>query len=44
MSVVVTKPGEHAVFAEFKHNGVVRKIDSAVTVFEEPKENPPAGH
>ncbi|MGE5839603.1 MAG: hypothetical protein ACM34H_06680, partial [Deltaproteobacteria bacterium] len=44
VSVVFAKPGKRAIFAEFKHNGVVRKIESVITVYEEPKENPAAGH
>jgi hypothetical protein len=33
------KPGRHAVFAEFKHNGVVRKVDMVVNVNEEPRDD-----
>lgn len=32
VSFVFMRPGRHAVFAEFKHRGVVRRIDSVVLV------------
>lgn len=38
VSLVFMRPGKHAVFAEFKHNGIIRKIDSVIDVLEEPKE------
>lgn len=39
VSLVFMRPGKHAVFAEFKHNGVIRKIDSVLNVLEEPRED-----
>lgn len=44
VSVVFTKPGRRAVFAEFKHKDIVRKIESVVTIYEEPMEVPSASH
>lgn len=35
VSFVFMRPGKHAVFAEFKHRDVVRRIDSVVPVHEE---------
>lgn len=35
VSFVFMRPGKHAVFAEFKHRGVVRRIDSVVLVHQE---------
>ncbi len=35
VSLVFMRPGKHAVFAEFKHNGIVRRIDSVINVFQE---------
>lgn len=31
--------GRHIVFAEFKHKGIIRKIDISVDVYEEPEED-----
>ncbi|RJQ41220.1 MAG: hypothetical protein C4550_02285 [Nitrospiraceae bacterium] len=39
VSIVFMRPGKHAVFGEFKHKGVIRKVDLVVDVREEPKEN-----
>ncbi len=39
VSVVFMRPGKHAVFTQFKHNGVVRTIDSVVNVLAEPPQN-----
>ena len=39
VSIVFMKAGKHAVFGEFKHKGVIRKVDLAVDVWEEPKED-----
>lgn len=39
VSIVFMKPGKHAVFGEFKHKGVIRKVDLVVSVREEPKED-----
>lgn len=39
VSLVFMRPGRHAVFAEFKHKGVIRKIDFVLNVFEEPRED-----
>jgi len=35
VSMVFMRPGRHAVFAEFKHNGIVRRIDFVVNVNDE---------
>lgn len=37
VSFVFMRPGKHAVFAEFRHGGTVRKIDMVVDVREEPR-------
>ena len=39
VSIVFMRPGRHIVFAEFKHKGVIRKVDLVVDVREEPKED-----
>lgn len=39
VSVVFMHSGKHAVFAEFKHNGNIRTIDSVVNVLPEPPQN-----
>lgn len=39
VSMVFMRPGKHAVFGEFKHNGIIRKVDLVVDVWEEPKED-----
>lgn len=39
VSIVFMRPGKHAVFGEFRHNGIIRKIDLVVDVWEEPKED-----
>ncbi|MBI5211761.1 MAG: hypothetical protein HY957_00115 [Nitrospirae bacterium] len=39
VSIVFMKHGKHAVFGEFKHNGIIRKIDLLINVLEEPKED-----
>ncbi len=38
VSLVFTRPGKHVIFAEFKHGGVLRTVDSAFEVFLEPRE------
>ncbi|MFZ5998052.1 MAG: hypothetical protein ACOYW7_11290 [Nitrospirota bacterium] len=43
VSFVFMQPGKHAIFAEFKHNGVIRKIDLVVNVYEEPKHDSSEG-
>lgn len=37
VSIVFMEPGKHAVFAEFKHKGVIRTIELVVNAFEEPR-------
>lgn len=37
VSLVFRRTGKHAVFAEFRHKGVTRKVDLTVTVYEEPR-------
>jgi hypothetical protein len=37
VSIVFMRPGKHNVFAEFKHNGVIRRIDMSVFVNTEPR-------
>jgi len=37
VSIVFVRPGKHAVFAEFKHNEIIRKVELVVNVLEEPK-------
>lgn len=37
VSFVFMLPGKHAVFAEFKHNGINRKVELVINVHEEPK-------
>ena len=39
VSLVFMKPGKHAVFAEFKHRGVIRRVDLVITVLWEPRED-----
>lgn len=39
VSIVFMRPGKHAVFAEFRHKGIVRKVEFVLDVFEEPSEN-----
>ena len=36
VSMVFKRPGRHAVFAEFKHKGVIRRVDFVVTIYAEP--------
>ena len=36
VSMVFRRPGKHAVFAEFKHNGIIRRVDFVVNVYAEP--------
>lgn len=36
VSFVFMRPGKHAIFAEFKHNGAIRKVELVVPVYEEP--------
>ncbi len=36
VSVVFHRPGRHKVFAEFLHNGVVRRVDFVLAVYAEP--------
>ncbi len=40
VSFVFMRPGKHAIFAEFKHNGKLRKIDMVVDVLEELRVDP----
>lgn len=35
VSIVFMRPGKHAVFTEFKHNGIVRQVDSVILVNRE---------
>lgn len=35
VSLVFMRSGKHAVFAEFKHNGIIRKIDFVINVLHE---------
>lgn len=37
VSLVFMRAGKHAVFAEFKHKGIIRKVDFVATVYEEPR-------
>jgi len=37
VSIVFMRPGKHAVFAEFRHNGIIRRIDTVVFVNAEPR-------
>jgi len=37
VSLVFMRLGKHTVFAEFKHKGVVRKVDFVLNVLEEPR-------
>ena len=37
VSVVFMRAGKHAIFGEFRHKGVVRRIDSVMFVHEEPR-------
>jgi len=37
VSIVFMRPGLHAVFAEFRHKGVVRKVEFVLNVLAEPK-------
>ncbi|MFI5294307.1 MAG: hypothetical protein ACHQ0Y_04710 [Thermodesulfovibrionales bacterium] len=39
VSVVFTRPGKHAVFAEFRHNGITRRVDFVVNVYREPSQD-----
>lgn len=43
VSFVFMRPGKHAIFAEFKHNGAVRKVELVVPVYEEPKRESSTG-
>ncbi len=36
VSMVFKRPGRHAVFAEFKHKGVIRRVDFVATIYAEP--------
>ena len=36
VSIVFKRPGKHAVFAEFTHNGSIRRVDFVVTIYAEP--------
>jgi len=38
VSIVFMKPGKHRVFAEFKHNGAVRAVQTDIDVLEEPEQ------
>lgn len=38
VSVVFMRSGRHAVFAEFKHRGVMRRVESVVNVLMEPRQ------
>ncbi|MHB8879873.1 MAG: hypothetical protein ACYC69_00020 [Thermodesulfovibrionales bacterium] len=37
VSIVFMRPGNHAIFAEFKHNGYMRKIETVIDVLAEPR-------
>ncbi|HBR22422.1 MAG TPA: hypothetical protein DD713_07660 [Nitrospiraceae bacterium] len=39
VSIVFMRAGKHAVFGEFKHNGIIRNVDLVVDVRNEPKED-----
>ncbi len=39
VSIVFMRPGKHAVFAEFKHNGTIRRVDFVVNVYREPSQD-----
>lgn len=39
VSIVFMRAGKHAVFGEFKHKGVIRRVELVVGVQEEPKED-----
>ncbi|MBI5103108.1 MAG: hypothetical protein HZB33_14930 [Nitrospirae bacterium] len=40
VNIVFMRPGRHAVFAEFRHKGVVRKVEFVLSVAAEPKNDP----
>lgn len=40
VSIVFMRPGLHSVFAEFRHKGVVRKVEFVLNVLAEPKNDP----
>jgi len=40
VSIVFMRPGQHAVFAEFRHKGVVRKVEFVLNVLAEPRNDP----
>lgn len=40
VSLVFMRPGKHAVFAEFRHGGAVRRVESVLMVYEEPRYDP----
>lgn len=42
VSMVFMRPGRHAVFAEFTHNGVKRRVDFVISVRLEPSVHPEA--
>jgi hypothetical protein len=35
--MVFMRPGKHAVFAEFRHNGYIRRIETVMDVLAEPR-------
>jgi hypothetical protein len=39
VSIVFMRPGKHAVFAEFKHNGTIRRVDFVINVYREPSQD-----
>ncbi len=40
VSIVFMRPGQHAVFAEFRHKGIVRKVEFVLNVLAEPRNDP----
>lgn len=42
VSIVFMRPGLHSVFAEFRHKGIVRKVEFFLNVLAEPKNDPSA--
>lgn len=37
VSIVFMRPGKHAIFAEFKHNAYMRKIETVIDILAEPR-------
>ena len=42
VSIVFMRPGKHALFGEFRYNGIIRRIDTVVFVNAEPRSGPGA--